>query len=72
MRQVPAEIAWISRNTRPRDHHVFAGRLEPQLLSLAQRIPLLACGMQGDYRDWDEIAQWAEAIAAELTAACQR
>jgi menaquinone-dependent protoporphyrinogen oxidase len=73
MRQDPAEIAGISRETQPRDHRIFGGRLDPRLLSPAERIPLLVLrGMQGDFRDWAEIGEWAETIAAELTAARQR
>jgi menaquinone-dependent protoporphyrinogen oxidase len=69
-RQVPAEIALISRAAQPRDHRVFAGRLDPQRLSRTQRVRLLVFrGMRGDFRDWAEIGQWADAIAADLTAA---
>jgi menaquinone-dependent protoporphyrinogen oxidase len=73
MAREPAEISSISRDTRPRDHHVFAGRLDPQLLSLAQRATLLVSrAMPGDFRDWAEIRQWADSIAADLTAACRQ
>ena len=73
MRQDPAEIARVSRDTRPRDHRVFAGRLDPQLLSPAQRATLLLLrGMRGDFRSWDEIRQWADGIAATLTTADRR
>jgi menaquinone-dependent protoporphyrinogen oxidase len=68
--QEPAEIAVISRDTRPRDHHVFAGRLDSQLLSLPQRATLLVSSdVRGDFRDWAEIRQWAEGITADLAAA---
>jgi menaquinone-dependent protoporphyrinogen oxidase len=73
MKQDPAEIARISRYTHPRDHHVFAGRLDPQRLSLPQRTSLLVFrDMRGDFRDWAEIRQWADGIAADLTSARRR
>jgi len=69
MKHEPAEIAAISRDTHPQDHRVFAGRLDPQLLSLTQRARFLVFrGMDGDFRDWTEIRQWADSIAADLTA----
>jgi menaquinone-dependent protoporphyrinogen oxidase len=69
----PAEIAGISRDTHPRDHRVFAGRLDRQLLSLPQQASLLVFrGMRGDFRDWSEIREWADGIAADLTATYRR
>ena len=68
-RQVPAEVALISRAVQPRDHRVFAGRLDPRRLSRTQRVGLLLFrGTHGDFRDWTEIRQWADTIAASLTA----
>jgi menaquinone-dependent protoporphyrinogen oxidase len=67
MRQDPAELAWIRRDTAPRDHRVFAGRLDPKLLSWPERaVLLLLRGMRGDFRDWTGIEQWASGIAAGL------
>jgi len=69
MKQDPVEIAAISRNTHPQGHRVFAGKLDPQLLSLTQRArSLVFRGVDGDFRDWTEIRQWADGIAADLTA----
>ena len=69
VRQDPAEIARISQATRPRDHRVFGGRLDPQRLSRAQRAMLVVFRRPGgDFRDWDEIGEWADAIVAGLTA----
>ena len=68
-RQDPAEIARISQATQPRDHRIFAGRLDPQRLSRAQRATFVMFRRPGgDFRDWDEIGEWADAIAAGLTA----
>lgn len=69
MKQDPVEIAGITRDIHPRDHRIFAGRLDPQLLSWPQRASLLVFrGMRGDYRDWAEVRQWADEIATDLTA----
>ena len=69
MKQDPVEIAEVSRDTHPQGHRVFAGRLDPQQLSLTQRARLLVLrGMDGDFRDWTEIRQWADSIAADLKA----
>jgi menaquinone-dependent protoporphyrinogen oxidase len=68
MGQEPPEVASISRDTGPQDHHVFAGRLDPHLLSPAQRATLLVSrDVRGDFRDWAEIRQWADGITADLT-----
>ena len=67
MEQDPVEIAGIRRDIQPLDHRVFAGRLDPQLLRLPQRASLLVFrGMRGDFRDWAQIRQWADGIAADL------
>ena len=68
MEQEPAEVARIRQAIRVRDHEVFAGKLDPETLSVAQRVSLLVFrGMRGDFRDWTDVAQWADGIAAELT-----
>ena len=62
--------AGTGRATEPRDHRVFAGRLDLRLLSLAERVTLLVFrGVSGDFRDWAEIREWADGIAADLSAA---
>jgi menaquinone-dependent protoporphyrinogen oxidase len=73
MGQVPADVTRIQRDIEVRGHQVFAGKLDPQALSLAQRASLLVFrGMRGDYRDWAVITRWAEGIAADLAALPQR
>ena len=53
-----------------RDHRMFAGKLNPQALSVAQRGAslLVLRGKRGDFRDWTAITQWADGIAADLAA----
>ena len=50
-----------------RSYCAFAGRFDPSKLSLRERsIAKLGGATEGDYRDWDEVRQWADAIATSL------
>ena len=50
-----------------REHKLFAGMLDSGSLSLAERLPVrMARGREGDWRDWDEVDEWAGTIAREL------
>ena len=45
----------------------FAGRYDPSILSLRERaIVRLAGAVEGDFRDWIAIDQWADSIAQQL------
>ncbi len=47
---------------------VFAGRLDPAVLSLRERsVTRLTRAPEGDLRDWDDVRRWARLIDAELT-----
>jgi menaquinone-dependent protoporphyrinogen oxidase len=71
MVQDPADVSKIRQAIHVRDHRMFAGKLDPQGLSIAQRASLLVFrNMSGDFRDWAAITQWADGIAADL-AACR-
>lgn len=51
------------------EHKVFAGRVDKSHLRLGERSVVLALRVQdGDYRDWDEVRDWARSIAGALTA----
>ena len=51
----------------PEDHVTFPGRFDPSKLSLRERsIARLGGASEGDYRDWDQVRQWADAIATSL------
>lgn len=53
-----------------RGHRVFPGRLDKALLGFGERAMVTAMRAPlGDFRDWDAVRAWADAIAAELTGA---
>jgi menaquinone-dependent protoporphyrinogen oxidase len=63
----PPEAAAMIEKTTARDHRVFAGRLDEAALGFAERaITKLVNAPHGDFRHWDEIREWARAIATEL------
>lgn len=63
----PVDVAGLRAATHARDHRMFAGQLDRKLLSRPQRAALLVCcGLEGDFRDWAEIRQWAGGIAQQL------
>ena len=65
----PVEVPAIRAATGARDHKMFAGKLDPRSMGGIQRAALLAFpGLNGDFRDWDKIRQWADGIAEQLAA----
>jgi menaquinone-dependent protoporphyrinogen oxidase len=66
----PERLPEMITSTHAREHHIFVGRLDPHDLSLRERlIARLVHAQEGDFRDWDDIRNWAHSIAASLTAA---
>jgi menaquinone-dependent protoporphyrinogen oxidase len=56
----------ISR-TGAHDHRVFAGRLDKSRMMFVDRAVVTAVrSPEGDFRDWEEIAEWAGHIAEAL------
>ncbi|PID97518.1 MAG: flavodoxin [Actinobacteria bacterium] len=65
--QDPFRIGPALLKVQADDHHSFAGRYDPGLLSLRERsIARLAGAVEGDFRDWDEVADWTRTIIAHL------
>lgn len=65
--EVPVDGDTLRDLIGARDHKVFAGRLEKSGLSLRERTVVRAVkAPYGDYRDWDEIREWAARIAAQI------
>jgi menaquinone-dependent protoporphyrinogen oxidase len=63
----PDVVAHLIEVTGARAHHVFAGRLDRHALRPLEK--LVATGVhapEGDFRDWDDVASWADAIASEV------
>lgn len=61
------QIDSITASIKPREHRLFAGKLDKNTLSFAERAVVLAVrGAEGDFRDWDEITAWARGIAKTL------
>ena len=61
------QIEPIVAAIKPREHRLFAGKLDKDKLSFGERALVLAVrGAEGDFRAWDEIKAWARGIAATL------
>jgi menaquinone-dependent protoporphyrinogen oxidase len=65
--QEPEDARAIESSTGAMDQRVFAGRLTPSQLSLAERLIVKAVrAPYGDFRPWDDITDWANEIARYL------
>jgi menaquinone-dependent protoporphyrinogen oxidase len=54
--------------TRAREHTLFAGKLDPSTLTLAEKLPIrMVHAREGDWRDWKAVDEWAATIANQLT-----
>lgn len=56
-------VRWLLRRTQAVEHREFAGRFEPSELGPVEK--LVARSLRapaGDFRDWDEIREWADHI----------
>lgn len=63
----PVDVTDIIERTHARDHRVFAGRIDKERLSFPDKAILLALrAKEGDFRDWEEVHQWASEIADAL------
>ena len=63
----PEEIATLVTRLNARGHRSFAGRLDTEDLSLAERaVVALIQAEKGDYREWAEPMTWGTEIAQDL------
>ena len=63
----PVDVAEILERTSARDHRVFSGKIDKSKLSFGEKAILVAVrAPEGDFRDWDEIGDWAHTIADSL------
>jgi menaquinone-dependent protoporphyrinogen oxidase len=69
----PKEFAELEQSLRPRGRRVFFGALDRKKLRGMHRFFALAPAsekllLEGDFRDWRQIDEWAKSIANELAA----
>lgn len=63
----PVDVADIFEKTSAREHRVFAGKIDKSRLSFGEKAIMVAVrAPDGDFRDWGEIAGWANEIADTL------
>lgn len=66
----PHDVGPLRQVTGARDHRIFPGRLDKQLLGFGERALVTAMrAPEGDFRDWAAVRDWADAIAEELATA---
>lgn len=67
-KEEPVDVRDVIAATGALEHHVFAGKIEKQSLSLAERAVVKALHVdEGDFRDWNEIDLWATTIAESIS-----
>jgi menaquinone-dependent protoporphyrinogen oxidase len=64
--QEPADVSELDATTAAIDHQVFAGRIYRRELSVFERLAPSIGHADGDFRPWDDIADWAKEIARFL------
>jgi menaquinone-dependent protoporphyrinogen oxidase len=63
----PVDVAGIVDLVSPVEHRIFAGKIDKSDLSFGERAIMVAVrAPDGDFREWDEIAAWANGIADAL------
>jgi menaquinone-dependent protoporphyrinogen oxidase len=63
------DVTKIVQATKARDHQIFTGKLARKHLSFPDRaIASATRAAEGDFRDWDQIREWATGIADTLLA----
>ena len=61
------QVDAIVEKVRPREHRLFAGKIDRSELGFGERAVMHAVrAADGDFRDWDAIRGWAAGIAAAL------
>ena len=65
----PEKHRGLLEKIRPHEGVVFFGNLDPERLNIIERgLIKIKKAPVGDYRDWDEISEWAVSIANQLEA----
>ena len=61
------DVTAIVASSGAREHRVFAGKIDKHELGFGERAAMLAVrAADGDFREWDEIEEWAREIAAAV------
>lgn len=64
----PDDVLALTQRLEPRDVRCFAGRVDPVSLGVAERALVAMLDTDpGDFRDFEEVDEWAEQIARELS-----
>ena len=59
----PVDVAEVMQVTDAREHRVFSGKIDKSKLSFGEKAIVVAFrAPEGDFRSWDEIAEWARSI----------
>lgn len=63
----PLHLDELMRATNAREHHVFVGKLDKASTNVGERLVIkMVHAPYGDFRDWEDIRDWARAIAQAL------
>lgn len=66
----PVDVSDIREITEAREHRIFSGKIDKSKLGFGERAILIAVkAPEGDFRDWDDIENWAKKIADHLVPA---
>jgi menaquinone-dependent protoporphyrinogen oxidase len=69
----PVDAVEARTLTRAREHRIFAGKIDRSRLSLGEKAIVVALrAPEGDFRDWDAIDEWGDALATEIQAQAVR
>lgn len=64
----PDDVGTVARRVGAREVRCFGGRLQREELGLAERaLVAMIDAEQGDFRDFDDVEEWAAGIARELS-----
>ena len=64
----PVDVADILTALNSTEHRLFAGKLDVEKLGFSERAITKALrAPSGDFRDWDDIARWANEIGTALS-----
>jgi menaquinone-dependent protoporphyrinogen oxidase len=63
----PVDLAGLVGATSAHDHRVFAGKIDKSKLNFGEKALVMALRVpEGDFRDWNQIEDWASQIAETL------